>query len=419
MTVQIWRGDAPALAQVNALTVGGTAALGQTYAATINGKSVTYTATGADTNATIATALLALLQASTVPEFLEVTWAAGASAVVTGTATTAGKPFTQTSAASGTGSLATATTVTGAGPNDVGVAANWSSGTLPATGDTIVFDSSTVDALYNLSALAAVYPAAVTINASYNGKVGLPSYNGSYYEYRPQYLQLQGCSGNVNVGYGAGQGSGRVKLDLQTTNAWAVNVEGTSSPADSALGVQQALLLKGGKAGCTLCVNKGTVGVAALPGESATVPTLNVGYVSQVQGDATVFCGAGAALTAVNQAGGTLTLQGNVTTFTQTAGVCYQLAGTIATATVEGTLYAQAPGTFATTVNVTGGGRLDCAQDMRSRACTNPIALYAGASLNDPFGTLFAGGPTAFKTVECTLADVTVNLGPNHTYTPS
>src|SRR5262245_47220947 len=114
MATRRWRGDAPKTAQVNTVTVGGTAANGQVYSVTINAKLVAYTANGSDTNNTIAAALKALLAASVIPEFAEVTWTV-ATNVITGTAKTAGRPFVNTSAATGTGTLVTATATANSG----------------------------------------------------------------------------------------------------------------------------------------------------------------------------------------------------------------------------------------------------------------------------------------------------------------
>jgi roadblock/LC7 domain-containing protein len=98
MSTRGWAGGAAKVAQVSTFTVGGTYADGQTYSVTINGKVVSYTSVTADSaNADAAVGLLAALQASAYPEFLEITWASVSSLVISGTANTAGKPFTATS----------------------------------------------------------------------------------------------------------------------------------------------------------------------------------------------------------------------------------------------------------------------------------------------------------------------------------
>jgi phage tail sheath gpL-like len=72
MTIVRWRGDAPAVKQVIAVTVGGTPANGQVYTVTWNGSSVAYTAGDGDTNASIAAALQARLAATELAEVRDV-----------------------------------------------------------------------------------------------------------------------------------------------------------------------------------------------------------------------------------------------------------------------------------------------------------------------------------------------------------
>jgi hypothetical protein len=52
-------------------------------------------------------------------------------------------------------------------------------------------------------------------------------------------------------------------------------------------------------------VNKGQVGIAFFPGNVATVDDLNVGYVSNVNGDVQLTIGALASIGTVTQNGGT------------------------------------------------------------------------------------------------------------------
>ncbi len=191
-----WTGRAQAVAQSNLVTIGGAAANAQVYTLTINGKTVTYTATGTDTNATITTALLAALQLSTIPpEFQEISWAAGSTTTtITGTARTPGKPFTCTTAATGTGTLVSSVLSLNSGPNVIDLAANWSTGAVPVNGDDVVLEASNVSLLYDLGNLSSVTLASLTINASFTGAIGLPETNTdstAYLEYRAQYWQIK------------------------------------------------------------------------------------------------------------------------------------------------------------------------------------------------------------------------------------
>ena len=112
MTTKIWRGDAPAVAQVSRITPA-TVEIGDTFTVTINGKSITVTATAA-TVANITALMTAAIAASDIPEFQEVT-AADATTSLTLTANTAGVPFVVTSSASNGGSAGVAVTTTTAG----------------------------------------------------------------------------------------------------------------------------------------------------------------------------------------------------------------------------------------------------------------------------------------------------------------
>ena len=112
MTTKIWRGDAPAVAQVSRITPT-TVEIGDTFTVTINGKSITVTATAA-TVANVTSLMTAAIAESTIPEFLEVT-AADATTAITLTANTAGVPFVVTSSASngGFGGVSISTTTQG------------------------------------------------------------------------------------------------------------------------------------------------------------------------------------------------------------------------------------------------------------------------------------------------------------------
>ena len=140
-----WRGDAVAVSQVSAVTLTGYDT-GTTYKVTIGTKTVSVVGSGGSVNTT-ATALAAALNASTIPEFAEITWSA-ATATVSGTADTAGRSFTAVASVSGgTGTIGSfADTTANAGPN-VWAAANFSGGVLPGSGDHVWFADNSVSVL--------------------------------------------------------------------------------------------------------------------------------------------------------------------------------------------------------------------------------------------------------------------------------
>src|SRR6185295_12509087 len=92
MASTTWRGDAPAVAQVDTLTVGGTIEATDIFKMTINGKTLSVTA-GSTVAATVATTIATAWNASTIPEFAEITAAATSGGALTLTADTPGKPF--------------------------------------------------------------------------------------------------------------------------------------------------------------------------------------------------------------------------------------------------------------------------------------------------------------------------------------
>lgn len=376
MTTRIWRGDAPAVAQQEQITISAYD-VATTYKATINGKTVSVVGSGGTTD-TVATALYNALIASTIPEFMEISWAAPAANVITGTAVVAGKPFTLTTAVTGgTGTISNATSVTSSGPNDLNVAANWSGGVLPGAADDVYFQQSNVDCLYNLSALSAVTLTSLNILASYTGNIGLPDYTGSYYEYRATDLTIGATT--VNVGDGPGSGSGRIRLNtgnVQTT----VNVHNTATPIDG-LGTQ-ALRWKGVNASSAVNVTKGSVGICPGAGEVATVSTLKIGCQAGSDSDAQVYVGT-LTVTGLTINAGTVVINNTVTTLNMLGGVLYLEAGTVSTFNFDGgTCYFKGTGAVSN-LNIGSGAKADFSQDVRGMTVTT-CDMYPGAEFYDP-----------------------------------
>lgn len=408
-----WLGAAAAIAQVQAATITGYDVT-TTYTVTINAKIIASLGTGG-TVTTTAAALVVLLNASTEPEFAEVTWS-NSSGTIIGTADTAGKPFIFTlTVAGGTGTVgAVSSTTANSGPNDINLAANWSDG-IPTAADALYIDSTDVSLLYNLQSLSAVAVTSIDIGQNFTGSIGLPKVNADsstdYHEYRADYWQIQATT--VNIGYGTGDGSGLIKLDVGSATATTFNVNNSGSATEAGL---EAIQLKGTNAANVLNVNKGSVAVAAFPGELATVATLRVGYETSQSSDAAVRCTVGVTLTTINQSGGTLSINGAATTINQTGGILtVDGTGAVTTITLDGaSMVYNSSGTI-TTLTVGVDSTADFAQDMRPKTITNEVNLYGGATLNDPFGilTLTAG----FQTQRCRLSQVAIDLGVNRSYT--
>jgi len=407
-----WKGDAPAIAQVDTLTVGGTIETTDNFTMTINGKAVNVVA-GSTVAATVAATIATTWNACTIPEFKEITAAATTGGALTLTADVPGKPFTVTVATTETGggaadsqTFSKASTIASSGPNDWSTAANWSGGVLPASGDTVVLENSKSDILYGLDQHA-VTLASLIVSQTFLATVGLPRTNsGGYVEYRPQYLQIGATL--CTIGNGSGQGSGRIKLDFYSIQT-ACTILNAGSAAETGV---PSILLKGTHASNVLNLIKGIVGIAFFAGETATLATVNVGYFSNINGDSNLAMSSGVTLTTIKQSGGSIFAASNITTLTQYAGLLtLQGSATIGTATLEGTLYDQSTGTFTT---LTVLGKYDRRQSMAAKTCTN-VTLYKGSEWHDPFHTVTCTNGIILS--ECVPEDVTLDIAPNLTVT--
>lgn len=315
--------------------------------------------------------------------------------------------------------MSTSTTTANSGPNDISVASNWSGATLPVGGDTVEFPGTAsggsakgVDALWGLDIFDGVDIRVVNAPASYSGKIGLPDHNGSYREYRPTRLKVGGAGGvTVNIGQGSGDGSGRIRIDTGA-NAATWNVEKTAQPADGT--GFPAVDLIGTNA--TANVLRGNVAVAPWPGEVSNI-ALNVGYISNVEGDATVTTGPGVVLGAVVVNGGRVTLQSGYTSLVMTAGEVQYLSGTSQGSTkVEGGKFYDMAGGSCSPIWVYPGALFDLSREVLPKTINTTITIYKGGSYNDPG---YRAVNVAFTVPDGTLKDVNVVQGQGRTYTVS
>jgi hypothetical protein len=422
------------VAQVETITLGGTWSTNDTATVTINGKDLTLTVGTTATLAELCVQLARMLgdvatemgagyiaseRGPNVPEFREFTAIAGATTVLL-TGVKKGRPFSISLAKnSAAGTLATATTVSATGPHHFDNADNWSGGLIPADGDDLVFDHGAIDCRYALEQ-SAITPASLRITMGYSGKIGLPATNEEdaafpYPEYRPRYLALgnagDGLNSLVTIGELDGPGSGRIMLDTGSGRA-TFNVLNTGQPETAE---EPAVLWKGTHAENVVSISKGSLAIARQAGEQAVVNTLSVGYRTNLPGDARVHCGAGAALTTVNQSGGILTTNSTIAAANLTGGELLHLAGAITQLTMaRAAVRYRSAGTLAA-VSVGPGGILDFRQDMRSRTVAS-CDLFAGAELHDPHGTaVFSSG---IDLNQCAPAGVTLDLPANRRLTP-
>lgn len=245
---------------------------------------------------------------------------------------------------------------------DINTAANWSPSGVPEAADTVIFQDSTQDADTGLATLAAIALAAVHIKKSYTGTIGDAS--DTFFQFLCSTLDV-----GAQDGPGTQSGSGKLLLDIGTTAA-AVTVWDTGSTSDAG---KPALRLKAANAATTVEIKKGLVGIASEPGETATVATINGGYVANPSSDVRAWIGSGVTLTTLSQDGGEIVLGCAATTVTVAAGVLTTRgSGAITTLNVYGGVaYPESSGEI-TTANCKGG-TTDFTRDKTARTLTSLI----------------------------------------------
>ncbi len=414
-----WSPNQASIAQTETYTFTAPNSVGNTYTATINGKTITYTSISGDTAATAATGLFDLLSASTsiAPELQEITFTNPSSGVIVATASTSGIPFANLtingvtgqglvlSTGNGLGSgIATVHTKANASPSDVNDPQNWlrvnlvpvpptKTRAIPVNGDDVVVSDSAISLLWNLDSLAAVRFNTYTRYQSFTGTIGLPDTNsGGYAEWRPTYFNFVGPSGSTPaggllmvLGYGTnGSGPGRERYDVGSQQA-TLTVLAAGQAID-----EYAVRFKGVHTNNSFTLQGGvSLGIAMQPGETATLTT------SIVDGNSTLGIGPGVTWTAastlslyggtaiVNAAPATLNITngGNVTITTD------QLTWTTITAQSGSTLAMLAGGTI-TTLTLRSGATLDKSNDARSLTITNSTLDGDTCTTLDPMNTI-------------------------------
>ena len=298
-------GTATAVAQVTTATPANVEAT-DIFSLLIDGEVIaTFTAT--DTSvATTVTGLFNAWEASTDPRALLIT-AVDNTTHLTLTSTIAGLPFTVTSTAvdgggTDTQTLAIATTTASAGPNHWGTAANWSTGSIPTTGDNVRIADSAVNICWDLDQ-SAVDLNNLDILDSYTGLIGLNkngvavvanggTVNTAKREYREDYLKI-GYSGNCSIGRSEGSrkapASGRIKIyNPESSGAATTDVYNNATSVDPGKPATR-LRLADGAANVTIHFAPGGVGFGVE--DINEVSTQNNVYVLDRSGATKVFFG--------------------------------------------------------------------------------------------------------------------------------
>lgn len=412
MAIRIFAGDAVAVAQVDTVQVTAFDAA-TTYILTINGKTVSVVGV---TNVAATTAALEVAwNASTIPEFAEVTALDDDTDTITLTADTEGVPFTVVSSVSGgTGTIgAVASDTVNDGPN-VWSADNFKTngvrGTLPGADDTVILQDSNVSLLYNLDQSAAGTMTELQSFASYTGIIGLDKTNDdgdAYDEYRQRYLALD--VGSVRIGDGDGVGSGKIRLQFEAGVASFVSASEASSNDEFG-----AVEVFGNNQTITVAtVSEGTVDFARDNGAAgSTITTLNV------DNDAVVRVDENSSVVTVIAGGGELNIENGITTLTlRDDATVTHTVGNIATANVfGGTLNISNDATLTVTNAIIGtGGTIDTTNANATVTITNTTIDVPG-TIEDPSKQIEFS--TAVDIGNALISEVPLNLGRGRTWLP-
>lgn len=248
-----WLSRATAKAQVSTFTIAGTIAAADTFTLTINGKSVTYTATGAGT-AAVASGLQALAAAMAYTDWTSITWTVSGS-VVTATGVNVGVNHTITeSKSSALGTITQATSTAATGPNAFDNSANWDNG-VPANGDTVNIDLARGSILTGLTAYSGVTVDLLRIfsTSATQNVIGLADLNSAgYTEYRTKYLTMSAAACEVDCE------STRINLDFGAI----ANTTRVLRCGSAGIGGVPALRIKGNEPNSVIYLYAGFLGVA-------------------------------------------------------------------------------------------------------------------------------------------------------------
>jgi len=409
MATPIWTGNSLQKKQKDEWTFGGTWLATETITVTINGKAFDVLA-GSTTIATIIATVQAALANESDEDFDSITWTEDTATKVAGEADTAGTPFT---AVFSTDSAGGTIVKSSPAPQAVQGQSFWDNadcweGAVPVATDTPKIANSAVPIKYSLDQ-SGILLSRLDIPASFTGQIGQMRYPTSgiktFKGTSDRYLNI-GIT-NLYIGDGEGNGSELIYIDVGANQLTAL-INKTAVPNN---GEDYAVKLLGSHASNQVTVNRGRVGIADEPGQTATISKLVVGQVTN-PADSRVFCGSGVTLTTVEVSGGLCILECGATNVTLTGGTL-ELCGTAAYTNVTvrgGTLIYRSSGTI-TTLKVSDDGQIDFSKDIRSRSITNPVEMGKGGVFDDRYGTI--NKPFVIEAPACAINDIAVYTQPN------
>ena len=403
--------------------------VGNTYTATINGKTVTYTANSTDglTAAAAATGLLALLTQQTgVPaELSEISFTNPSSGTLLATASTPGTPFAGVTVngvanqglvlSTGNGLVNGITTTelqASVSPSDVNDPLNWlrvnlsntppsTSRVLPQNTDDVVVGATSTPMLWNLDRLSTIQFNTYNRYQSMFGQIGLPDINADgYAEWRATRFRILGPAGSVPAGglamvLGAdvdglgGSGPLLERYDLQSSQFTLTAVNSSAGAVD---------IIGQHTANTFTAMPGSSVSVASNSGTKANLSS------SSVETGASATIGSNVTWTAASTLtvnGGSAVVNAAPTTIAASNGARLTFNTdllTYTTITGQGgcTFDFNAGGTI-TTYTVTTGCTLDKTTDARALTITNSTIDGDTCSFNDPLNAITFTNATSVK----------------------
>lgn len=368
-------------------------------------KSVVVTPTTTNTTTT-ATEIAAACAASAEAEFAEITWESS-DAVVTFTGPDDGAPITVAKTDGGSNSTTLVLSATAPlSPHDLGDAANYSSNALPSGSDALVFEESDVDAKYNAAALTGITLASVTRRSSFTGRLGLAAQNpAGYVEYRTAEVELDAPA--ITVEIAPGDAAEQIRIKSVSSSAVTLLVQGDG--ATTAVG-DEVVQVRGLPASSVVRCNGGSVAVAPLAGQTATVATL-------LAQDSTVWLGSGVTLANATFTNCTFRLDCSATTLTTYEGGTGDVRGAAAVGNsglkvYGGTVQWRSTGATGNSPVVGANATLDFGQAPAAVTMGGACELNRGCAFLDPAAKI-ASYSLSFN--RCGPQDCTLDLGVGRT----
>lgn len=280
-------------------------------------------------------------------------------------------------------------------------AANWVGGAVPQAGDDVVFRNSSQDCDQDLDQ-SAVALASFTVEQSYTGKIGVVAGNViTYLQIATALLEI-----GRHDGTNAPSGSTQILLDLGAATQCTGTILNSASTA--AVANLMPIQLTAAKNDHAFFVKRGRVGFAnATAGETSTIDTIDLGYVSSKANDAIVTTGDGLTLENWNQTGGQATLRSatSVGLTLRDGQLTTSGSGTHAVVNVYGgELIPNSTGTITTMTLF--GGRADFSRSNMARTVTTTDVWSGVVFKYDPNVLTLTNDPEAQEAITLTTSAI-------------